>query len=224
MPQGQKIEISRDGSSTVYSSVFDAHYHSIYGALDESVHVFLVAGLYHLVRRNYKHINVFEMGLGTGLNALLTLLDARKYNIRIQYDAIESHPLHPSVAEKLNYCQLLDCDPDLLNNIHQAAWDQASLINPEFTLHKIKNDIHNFELAEDSFDLVYWDAFAPSCQSSLWEAELHARVYKSVRPGGVLVSYCSRGHFRRMLSDLGYRVDRLNGPAQKREMIRAVKE
>jgi len=218
------ILTTKDKSHTVYSEHFDAHYHSLFGAIEESVHVFISAGLFYKRKSTRTPLRIFEMGLGTGLNVLLTYLEAIDHNISIDYHAIESYPLTMAQAAQLNFPAVLH-RPELrpvLNAIHESEWDSSINLSDSFSFKKSKAKIQEFE---DwlGYDLIYYDAFAPSCQQELWEKEIHSKLYNQLSPGGCLVTYCSQGAFRRILTSLGYRVERLNGPAKKREMIRATK-
>ena len=82
----------------------DEHYHSVNGAVQESRHVFIEAGLHHLER---KEIVVLEIGFGTGLNAFLTLLDAEVHQRKIHYYSVELYPLDMDVIESLNYGEMI---------------------------------------------------------------------------------------------------------------------
>jgi len=184
----QSILLTEDKSHTLYSEHFGAHYHSIYGALEESMHVFISAGLYHLHRQNKKTISIFEMGFGTGLNALLTYIESLELQLYIEYDTLESHPISTETRQALNYGELIPFQQSKLifDKIHDAEWESTSVISESFKLRKIKSDILNYSFNKN-YDLIYYDAFAPSCQ------------------------------------ELGYHIERLNGPGKKREMLRATK-
>ncbi|MCK5461894.1 MAG: SAM-dependent methyltransferase, partial [Bacteroidales bacterium] len=77
-----EIVTTEDGSHSIYVQALDEHYHSVHGAFTESQHVFIEAGLNQLKN---SHIRILEMGFGTGLNALLTFVEANKSNISIYY-------------------------------------------------------------------------------------------------------------------------------------------
>ncbi|NNE27076.1 MAG: tRNA (5-methylaminomethyl-2-thiouridine)(34)-methyltransferase MnmD [Saprospiraceae bacterium] len=225
-PLDQSIHASKDGSHTAYSAKYNAHYHSIYGALEESIHVFISAGLFYLQRKERRTISILEMGFGTGLNALLTLIEAKRFNLNIAYQTVETDPFDKALVDKLNYTEILNLQPELVNQFHQmhaCSWNEDHKLNDRFAFKKHLADIRELALQEYTYDLVYFDAFAPSCQSYLWEEELHEKIYKSLNKGGVLVTYCTQGAFKRHLKNLGYKLDILNGPAKKREMVRAVK-
>jgi len=214
-----------DKSHTVYSEKYSAHYHSIHGALEESIHVFISAGLYHLTRQGYTSISILEMGFGTGLNALLTALESSRLSINVCYETIESDPIPNDVAASLNYSSLLsqkDIAQKIISQLHQCPWNEKVDITSSFNFNKINNRIEDSVLS-GGYDLIYYDAFAPSCQAQLWQEEIHQKLYNLLNPGGVLVTYCTQGAFRRTLESIGYKIERLNGPGKKREMMRATK-
>jgi len=222
MSHQESLFLSEDGSHTIFSPKYGAHYHSRHGALDESIHVFIIAGLYKLIRQSYSKIRIFEMGFGSGLNALLTLLESEKFNIDVSYDTIESDPVPLSEIEKLNYSELLSCSSTILNELHKASQNQYLTFQKGFHFRKHIGKIED-HVFDKKFDLVYWDAFAPECQAFLWEREIHKRIYDALDDYGVLVTYCTKGSFKRVLKGLGYKLESLMGPGKKREMIRAVK-
>ena len=219
-----KLLVTEDDSHTVYSEQYGAHYHSVFGALEESIHVFISAGLYHAHQRGKTAISIFEMGMGTGLNALLTAIEAEELNLKVDYCTIESDPIPSQKVEELNFPDLLSnasCQ-DIQNKIHRSPWNKAITINEHFVFRKILGKLEDTNLTQ-KFDLIYFDAFAPSCQAYLWTEDIHSKLYDSLEEDGVLVTYCTQGAFRRTLESLGYSIERLNGPGRKREMLRATK-
>ncbi|MBX2928262.1 MAG: tRNA (5-methylaminomethyl-2-thiouridine)(34)-methyltransferase MnmD [Saprospiraceae bacterium] len=215
---------TQDGSHSVFSHRFGVSYHSKYGAVQESKHVFLEAGLFPKAILQ-KDIAVLELGFGTGLNALLTLLEAERLGISIRYETVEAFPLSETQAALLNYPELLgrnDSREHLLA-MHRAASGAALQITPDFLFRKI---IGRFEeIAYDgSFDVCYFDAFAPETQPELWTEAVLGRVYEALRPNGVLVTYCAKGAVKRTLKALGFQLESIPGPPGKREMTRALKK
>src|SRR6476659_3345181 len=98
----REIIITSDGSNSITVPELNVTYHSIHGAIQESRHVFIEAGLnYVLNNATDQPINIFEMGLGTGLNAFLTALEAEKYQREIFYTAVEAFPLFIEEAAAL---------------------------------------------------------------------------------------------------------------------------
>lgn len=215
-----EIVITQDGSHSIYVQSLDEHYHSVHGAITESQHVFIEAGLKQFKNR---HIRILEMGFGTGLNALLTLAEINESNISIYYTGIEKYPLESTIIESLNYESIIDPTwKGMLKLIHDSPWQQEVLIKPEFILKKLQCDMNEMELA-DEFDLVYFDAFAPEKQPELWTEDLFRQIFMSMRSNSILTTYSSKSMIRRNLKAAGFQVEKIPGPPGKREMTRAYK-
>jgi tRNA U34 5-methylaminomethyl-2-thiouridine-forming methyltransferase MnmC len=210
------IQLTADGSHTLFIPEMDEHYHSVNGAVQESYHVFIEAGL----RRMKGSVRVLEIGFGTGLNAFLTLLHA---DVPVEYYTVELYPLPFDVVCSLNYGEII-CPgkEELFRSLHTAAWDMSVKITDLFTLHKIQGDSNTCVLPGD-IGLVYFDAFAPDKQPEMWNQDIFNKLYQSMIPGGVLTTYCAKGSVRRMMQKAGYSMERIPGPPGKREMLRATK-
>jgi len=216
-----------DGSHTVRVPEMNITYHSVHGAMRESMHVFINAGFYgsasRLTREN-EPLRIFEMGFGTGLNALLTLIEAEKIKTKIYYEAVEPFPLNEQEVRSLNYCDLLK-PPDMQNileQMHNCDWEKEISITANFILLKRNANLLNFKSLKP-FELIYFDAFAPTAQPELWTKEVFDKMYAMLEPDGILVTYCSKGDVRRAMMAAGFTVEKLAGPPHKREMIRARK-
>ena len=218
-----RIETTADGSHTLYVPELHEHYHSTNGAVQESQHVFIDAGLRHCDK---KEIHVFEVGFGTGLNALLTLADIIGSDKTVFYTAIEAYPLPAGIVSQLNYSTqhfpYLAKEFDLL---HQSVWNSRQQIAENFFLTKIEGDLTSFDFSSlgDSMDVIYYDAFAPDKQTDMWTQSLFDEMYSILHRGGILTTYCAKGVVRRMIQHSGFTTERLPGPPGKREMLRAVK-
>lgn len=225
MADWPEIRATGDGSPTLFSPVFHATYHSVHGALQESLHVFIRAGL-HFVTARFpgKPLKIMEAGLGTGLNAWLTALDASENRIPVQYLGIELYPIPITLLDALRYADAHRPEEhDLYLAIHHGAWEEPLPLTPFFTLTKNAVDVGKASLPGD-VDLVYYDAFGPETQPELWDESALARMAGTLAPGGCLVTYCAKGEVRRILRRLGLIVERLPGPPGKREMLRACKD
>ncbi|NNF32900.1 MAG: tRNA (5-methylaminomethyl-2-thiouridine)(34)-methyltransferase MnmD [Saprospiraceae bacterium] len=219
----QKV-ISEDGFHTISSSAYGVTYHSIYGALNESITVFLSAGLQFQILKGKKKISIFEMGLGTGLNALLTLIDTADTDIHIDYTAIELHPLKWQDASELNYINELNGQQwkPSFQSMHTCPADQYVDLTSSFRFRKYHGDLLTTDI-EGRYDVIYYDAFAPTAQEELWTSAVMEKMYNMLHQGGVLVTYCAKGSFKRALKSVGFKVEALPGPPGKREMTRAHK-
>ena len=212
-----------DGSSTLYNSLLDEHYHSIHGALNESVHVFIRKGFLDFIDlfKTLKNINILEIGFGTGLNCILTFIENLKLNISLNYTSLEPFPLEMEIIDKLDF-NLNSRQLDAFRLIHQSLWGKPFDINKQFSLEKYKLELKDFN-ADKFYDIIYFDAFAPSKQPELWKVDVFIKLFNLTSNNGVLVTYCAKGQVRRNLEKVGYFVERLDGPPGKREMIRASK-
>ncbi|KAA6317287.1 tRNA 5-methylaminomethyl-2-thiouridine biosynthesis bifunctional protein MnmC [termite gut metagenome] len=210
------IEKTADGSDTLFVPLLNEHYHSIRGARTESQHVFVDMGMKQSTAVNPR---ILEIGFGTGLNAFLTLLATEELHKQIHYTGIELYPLSGKTIAKLEYGNI-----PLFRSLHGAVWNTEIAVTPLFTLYKIKGDFtkHTFS---GTYDLIYFDAFAPEKQPDMWSRQRFEYLYYIMNPFGILTTYCAKGVIRRMLQDVGFIVERIPGPSGgKREILRARKK
>lgn len=216
------IEIieTNDGSHTLFSKQFNEIYHSRHGAVAESQHIFIEAGLNCLHK---KEIKVFELGFGTGLNALLAWIYAETKGIKIGYDSIELYPVPMELISKVNYAELLG-DRDKFLRLHECAWDEISELSPHFSLVKFHESMLEMPYPYSCMDIVFFDAFSPEKQPEMWTTEVFQKMYDILVPGGILVTYCSKSYVRRNMQEVGFEIAKIPGPHGKRDMVRATKK
>lgn len=222
-----KLIRTEDGSSSLFLPELNETYHSFHGALGESLHVFIRMGLEHWHREhpNAQSLRIFEVGFGTGLNALLALEFAEAQGLTIHYTTLEPFPLSTEVTNQLNYGSLIadgSFEEDF-KALHAAPWGEEVSIQSAFTLRKEQLKLEDYAAPAEAFDSVFFDAFAPSKQSELWEKELLEKVAQLMAPGAVFTTYCARGQLKRDLKAIGLEVETLPGAPGKKEMVRAVK-
>ncbi|HLP96423.1 MAG TPA: tRNA (5-methylaminomethyl-2-thiouridine)(34)-methyltransferase MnmD [Saprospiraceae bacterium] len=213
---------SADGSHTILSDIYNVTYHSKHGAITETDHVFIGMGL-HWKATEKNEISVLEVGFGTGLNAFMSWLEAERRGWKLHYQSLETHPISAEEAADLNYPKMLD-EPTRSSDfmrLHKAAWDQPLVLSDHFTLEKKLLRLQDF-VPDRTYDVIFFDAFAPQAQPELWEEVIFARLAQAMNPGGGLVTYCAQGEFRRRLRRAGFTTERLPGPPGKREMTRGV--
>ena len=217
------LKQTADGSSTVYNPLLDEHYHSIHGALNESIHVFIKKGFLDFIDlyKSVKNINILEIGFGTGLNCILTFIENLKLNISLNYTSLEPFPLKIELINNLDF-NLDSRQLDVFKLIHQSCWGKSVKINKQFSLEKSALELKDFNTSK-FYDIIYFDAFAPSKQPELWKVDVFRKLFNLTSINGVLVTYCAKGQVRRDLEKVGYFVERLEGPPGKREMLRATK-
>ena len=218
------LEITGDGSHTLFVPELKEHYHSTFGALQESELVFIRSG-FDKIDATQDNLHILEMGFGTGLNAFLTCLESARSSRKVDYLGVEKFPLQPEIINKLNYPDILEpASSGIFKSIHEAPWDLEVMITENFFLQKIKCDIIDLKLNPENFDLVYYDAFGPEVQPELWTDSVFTSIAKAMKTGGILVTYSAKGAVRRALKNSGFDVEKLPGPPGKREITRATKK
>ena len=220
---------TEDGSITLYVPELNEHYHSVHGAIQESIHIFIRAGLdFYLTSPEHRPptevpLSILEAGFGTGLNAYLSLLRSEELQLPLDYHSVEKYPLPPEEVNRLHYPdQLPAADPGSFAMLHDAPWNCGEQITPLFHLHKYRTDFRSIQF-QARFDIVYFDAFNPEEQPHLWTPEVFSRFAQALKPGGILVTYCVKGIVKQALREVGFTLKRLPGPPGKREMLRATK-
>jgi tRNA U34 5-methylaminomethyl-2-thiouridine-forming methyltransferase MnmC len=221
----KEIIITEDGSHSIAIPGLKVTYHSVHGAIQESRHVFIEAGLKYLLDQFItEQIWLLEVSFGTGLNALLTAIEVENSETSVYYVALEPFPISVEEANSLNYCKQLkreDLQEDF-TRMHKCAWDKSLAVTENVLMHKSNSTLQKFEHAT-GFDLIYYDAFAPAAQPELWTKEIFQKLFDLLKLNGVLVTYCSKGDVRRAMVAAGFTVEKLVGPPGKREMLRAIK-
>ncbi|MEQ9301306.1 MAG: tRNA (5-methylaminomethyl-2-thiouridine)(34)-methyltransferase MnmD [Cyclobacteriaceae bacterium] len=220
-----RVITTEDGSSSIYHEGFDETYHSTHGAIQESDHVYIKAGLNHWLSQNAgKPIEILEVGMGTGLNVILTLKAQLEIGFPVRYTAIESFPVDQKILVELNYKEKFNHSivSELFDRLHDLPWEEETTLSLEFKLEKLEQSFQDF-IPDETYDLVYYDAFAPEKQAELWDKQWLQKVHYLLKPGGIICSYCAKGDFKRNLKAIGFKVERLPGPPGKAQMIRATK-
>lgn len=189
------IATSADGSSTLKLNEFDECYHSSNGAYNEAMHIYIRNGVEAVYNElicgkfvcnnswgsfnKEMQITVYDVGLGTALNCILTLLWQQSLvnPPHIRYIGIEKYPIDCEEAAKLNYPNYIaNCISSneineeyttqkdvgevtatkseeikvLFNKIHSAPWEEDIEIAANFILHKSCADIVTYEPKEST--------------------------------------------------------------------------
>lgn len=219
------ITPTADGSNTLYNETIGEHYHSKHGALQESKHVFIDAGLkFAALSFPGQPLSILEVGFGTGLNFLMTAHYAEEHPLMISYTGIEAFPLAMDELQSTGYSQYVS--PVIWENLLRSY--PLALAAPLQFNDQIKLEIPHLTLQEfnpsEKYDLIYFDAFSVQHQPEMWSDEIIAHVCSFIRPGGIFVTYAITGKLKRALKSQGMKIEKLPGAPGKREMLRAVKQ
>ncbi len=218
-----QLKKTADGSLTIFLPGMDEQYHSLHGAMTESGHVFIRNG--YLFEKSAAPV-VFEVGLGSGLNCLLTACRAEELQRPTTYFAVDKYPLENKITGKLNYgATVSEAAAEWFSRIHSCPWETMHQINEYFCLVKMKRDITGQAewIPEEKCNIIYFDAFGPDKQPEMWVPAIFSRLYRNTVPGGVFVTYSAKGLVRRQLAAAGFQMERLPGPPGKKEMLRGIK-
>lgn len=222
----RKIITTGDGSKTIQIEEWDEQYHSVHGAIQEANHVYIKQGLLffnsEILQGSDSHISILEIGFGTGLNAVLTLLTAEQHKLQIDYFGVEAYPVSSEELLQLNYSEALNIKNNSFEHIHKSDWESSHNITEQFRLtkqQKFFDDINDI----NCYDIIYFDAFGARVQPELWTETIFSKMYNALKPNGVLVTYSCKGSVKRALRAVGFTIKRLEGPPGKRHMLRAIK-
>ncbi|CAM3915855.1 tRNA (5-methylaminomethyl-2-thiouridine)(34)-methyltransferase MnmD [Flavobacterium branchiophilum] len=218
----REVILTNDGSSTIHIPEWNESYHSKHGAIQEAYHVFIKNGLDLFEQQQ---VAILEIGFGTGLNALITLLEANKRQQNISYQGVEAYPILESERQQLNYDVILESTSKkvLFDEIHRCKWEEEVTLSPYFCLKKRQDFFENIQDIS-KFDLIYFDAFGYRVQPELWRFEIFEKMYQALHPEGVLVTYAARSIIKKNMEQAGFRVEKHPGAPGKRELFRAIKE
>ena len=226
----RKIVETEDGSKTIHIEDWNETYHSIHGAVQEAFHVFINNGL-NFYKHHKKQIKILEIGLGTGLNSFITLLESERNQLNITYFGVEKYPIAAEEFEAVNYFEdVFKFYPELetrreefwgyYQKMFASNWEEIIEITPNCTLKKIEKDFFDLNAHDgDQFDLVYFDAFGSQVQPELWEENLLNIVTDLTNSSSIITTYAAKGSFKRGLKANHFTVKKFPGPPGKREMM-----
>lgn len=219
-----KIILTADGSNTLFNENIGEHYHSTHGALQESKHVFIDAGLRHTIALFPDgEFSIFEVGFGTGLNFLLTLAHCKENGVGLRYTGVEAFPITKEELQQTGYEKYVPEEiwAALVDN-YTAAIDGELELFPGIWLSILKDKLEDVQ-PSGSHHLIYYDAFSVRHQPELWSDEVIGHAAGFLMPGGVFATYAITGKLKRALKAVGFTIEKLPGAAGKREMLRATK-
>ncbi len=200
-----KEVLTKDGSFTLRSLIFQENFHSLEGALKETEIKFINPS--DLIRFNDKSLNVLDICFGLGYNSASLFNNLIRQNSFINWYALEidKKPLKYSLGnksfQKLWHPKVLKIFKELSKNSKykdqfftcDILWGDAR--------EKIKSIPANIK-----FDLIYLDGFSPQKCPQVWSVEFLSKVTQKLNPQGYLITYSCSAAIRRTLKDFGLNV------------------
>lgn len=223
MEYEKKLIITGDGSHSIELIGRNEQYHSVHGAIQESQHVFIEYGLKQIAPAK-NEISILEVGMGTGLNLLLSYLFSLNKKIIINYLGLEPYPVKEELWKQFNYSRQLDQTglQEIFNQIHSSNWEEKIQLSEDFTIEKKQLSIIGYD-PDRKFDLVYFDAFNPDLEPELWSEDVFRNIFNKMNKESLLSTYSTKGIVKRALRSCGFEIFKQPGPTGKREILNAWK-
>ena len=114
-------------------------------------------------------------------------------------------------------------DQHIFDKLHSCNWNKKVRITSFFELTKRQQFFADITDV-NQFDMIYFDAFGARVQPELWTKHIFKKMFDALKVNGVLVTYAAIGQVKREMIELGFLVERLQGPPGKRHMLRATKK
>lgn len=224
------IKLTEDHTYTLYSERYDEYLHCKGGALAKARDIFLKPLLEAFPDGAGRPLRVLEVGFGAGLNFFVTA-DALCDREGLEYVALENELIAAALLRELQYETLLK-RPAIVERYlaaREAMGDNPAqgkhfiTLNDNVALTLLLGDACEAALPDDHFDWAYLDPFSPATNPELWTDAFIGMLYRSLRSGGGLSSYCVKGEVRRVMKRAGFQVEKRPGILYKREVLVARK-
>ncbi|MGB7263504.1 MAG: tRNA (5-methylaminomethyl-2-thiouridine)(34)-methyltransferase MnmD [Albidovulum sp.] len=219
-PKDQSEQVTWQDGGLPVSTLFDDPYFSLADGLAESRHVFLAGN--DLPRRFRDGFHIAELGFGTGLNLMATVIAWESAGLpgRLRYSSFEAYPMPaPDMARALDgFREIADVAHRLI-----TPWSKGAR---QFALGRVDVEIVEGDARatlpawNGRADAWYLDGFSPAKNPELWSPDLLAEVARHTESSGSFATYTAAGFVRRGLQAAGFQVERVSGFGHKRHMSR----
>lgn len=219
--KGQRADVTwRDGVPV--AAAFDDPYFSLVNGLEETRHVFLAGN--DLPARFEDGITIAELGFGTGLNLLATILAWDDAGAEGSFDFISFEAFMMSEEDRVQalagFSEVAHLVDPLVTGLRSGSEFQIGPAHVRIIEGPIQDT-----LPQQRFRANVWflDGFSPDKNPEMWNEDILSLVGRLTEPGGSFATYTAAGHVRRALSAAGFEVERVPGFGRKRHMSRGVR-
>lgn len=206
------------------SPEFDDIYYAKENGLEESRYVFLEHNHFPEIWSKSGHLQVAELGFGTGLNYLSCLqsfIDHAPRTTRFSFFSCEKYPLEKQdllkALSRWNELKEISsdifCDYDFSKSPWICNWQNRAELCVFF------EDVSRYLERLSNIDVWMLDGFAPSKNPEMWQQSVFDKMAKASRPGAHFATFAAAGFVRRGLEQAGFKVNRGKGFGRKREML-----
>ncbi|MCY1285204.1 tRNA 5-methylaminomethyl-2-thiouridine biosynthesis bifunctional protein MnmC [compost metagenome] len=230
MPDFQPAQLDWDENGQPTSRVYGDVYFSRASGLEETRHVFLDGN--RLPRRFAElpaggRLCIGETGFGTGLNFLCAWAlfeQLAPADARLHFVSVEKFPLAlPDLQRALALWPELQpwADPLLEQyvGIH-PGFQRLVFAGGRVVLTLLLDDVLDVLPELDArIDAWFLDGFSPAKNPEMWTDALFRQMARLSATGASLATFTSAGFVRRGLIAAGFRMERVKGYGQKREML-----
>ena len=194
---------TKDGSNTLFSQRYNQHYHNPDdGAINESLSKHILPTFqYH---KDKEELTILDICFGIGYNTFTTLFYVKNTNTNKKIN-IYSPELDGNLVSSLENFNF----PKEFENIKDIIKEVA--INKKYEDENIKIEVNIGDareyiktLKENSFDIIYQDAFSSEVNQELWTKEYFDDVYKLCKQDCVMSSYSVATPIRLSMNEAGF--------------------
>ena len=215
----------------IYSKFYNDIYFDKLNGPKETEHVYLNTNNLTKKFQNKQKFVIAEIGFGTGLNFLLTWKlwkENRKTNGSLTYISFENAPLSKKDIERVykKFKKLDGYSRFLLKNIPERCKSTHRIFikADNINLILIYDDITSLINFNFKADTWFLDGFSPKKNPLVWTDKLFKQLYNFTNLDGSLSTFSVAGHIRRGLLKAGFKVSKVSGYGNKKEISYAIKK
>jgi tRNA U34 5-methylaminomethyl-2-thiouridine-forming methyltransferase MnmC len=197
------IVTTKDGSNTLFSKLYNQHYHNPDdGAIDESLSKHIIPAF--TFQANKKEFTILDICFGIGYNTFSTIYYVIKNNLDIKLN-IFSPELDGNLVKSLDTF-VFPKEFEEIKHIIKAVAKNGHYEDEKIKIEVFIGDARDYikTLEQNSFDIVYQDAFSSDVNFELWTKEYFDDIYKLCKDDCIMSSYAIATPIRLSQNEAGF--------------------